>query len=465
MTPGRGAAPEPGTAPDRRRAPSTPEPALRPHGSRGPGVELCHTSRLFLDGGDLVLRTRTRTVRHPVGPDGITRAVFVDAAGEDMERVGPTIPGSWGRLQFQDSRGALVGTLDLEDWLPESPALPKRWVHGEELLRRTGVTDLLKAAAIPVHRVRRGDDPEVARRRRGRGGRGQLGPGSDFPFWYWGTRAAAGAVWFAAFTVLVLSGSEAPWLVLTAAVAAFVGPVARLALRVWTRLRLRRCRPVVRAHVEPAPAAGLGATVRFLRDTGIRVQDNDLVLRYTGGQECWLPLSGPHALTSLVLVRDRKGTCRGAEIRGPGEQVRAVLPWDVWFGGTGGDQGWARLRTATGLTVSERRTSGTVPWPKEPVLGARPLPESGRQARRASRFPSTIAGLSSTAVMAVGSFFSLSLGVRGHDAHPAAATVAIVLGAVGAVLQAAPYVVHQLRGRFVLDRPAPADRPTVEERV
>ncbi|WP_317454118.1 hypothetical protein [Streptomyces sp. TRM68416] len=448
-----------------------PEPALRPRGARGPGVELCHTARLFVDGGDLVLRTRGRTVRHPVGAAGIARAVFVDAAGEDAERMGPTIPGSWGQIQFQDRDGALIGSFDVEDWLPESPVLPKRAVRGEELLRVTGITDLLKAAGIPLHRVQDRDDPLVAAGSRTAGGGSfrpggslgsgrSLGPGGDFPSWYWWTRLVAGGVWFAAISVVILSGSRSPWLILLAAIAAFVGPVARLVLRARTRTRLRRHDPVVRARIEAAPAPGSGATVRFCRDTGIRVQDRDLVLCFVGGQECWFPLAGPHALTSLVLVRDRAGAATGVEICGPGGHVRAVLPWPLWFGGPGGAEGWSRLRGATGLTVSERRLSGRTPWPKQQVLGAQPLPESGRAARRTARFPSTIAGLSSTAVMALGAFFSVSLGLSIEDAHPAAGTTAITLGALGGFLQATPYAVHQLRSRLHLDRPAPEQNAT-----
>ncbi|MGW5973079.1 hypothetical protein [Streptomyces sp. NPDC055186] len=54
------------------------------------------------------------------------------------------------------------------------------------------------------------------------------------------------------------------------------------------------------------------------------VQDRDLVLRDLGGQEYWFALSGPHAVTSLVLVVDRAGKPAGVELRGLGEQVRAV---------------------------------------------------------------------------------------------------------------------------------------------
>ncbi|MGW0824251.1 hypothetical protein [Streptomyces sp. NPDC002845] len=437
-----------------------PEPALRPAGSRGPGLELCRTSRFCLDGGDLVLRTRARTVRHQVGEKGIARAVFIDAGGDDKERMGPTTSGPWGEVQLQDRNGALVGWFDIEGWLPESPVLPKRTVQGEQLLSRTGVADLLKSAGIPLHVVRDRNDPLVAPRTR-RGGSGFLGPGKAFPSWYWYVRAVAGIVWFAAITVIIFSGSEAPWLVVLSAAAAFVAPVARLALRGWTRLRLRRCEPAVRERIKPAPASGLGATVRFCRDTELRVQDRDLVLRDVGGQEYWFPLTGPYALKSLVLVRERSGTKVGVELRGPGEQVRAVLPWGPWFGGQGGADGWSRLRRAAArLSVSERDLSGKVMWPKGPTLGSQPLPASGGTARRLSRFPSTIAGASSTMVMALGSFFSLTLGLRIEAEHPGPAAAAILMGALGAVLQATPYAAHQLRGRLRLDRPAPEQAPT-----
>ncbi|MBU6531915.1 hypothetical protein [Streptomyces mayonensis] len=432
--------------------PPTPaEPALRPAASRGPGLARCHSARLSCEDGALVLRTRRRTVRHPVGGTGIARAVFVDTPGEDRERVGPTLPGSWGELQLQDGDGALIGRFDLEDWLPESPALPKRSVRGEQLLHRTGVSHLLKAAGVPLHVVQDRNDPLVAS-----GGRGAaLGPGTVFPYWYWSVRAVAGAVWFAAFTAVLFSGTTAPWLVLLLAATAAVAPVARLALRAWTRIRLRRYVPAVRERVGPSPAPGLGATVRFCRDTELRVQDRDLVLRDLGGQEYWFPLTGAHAVTSLVRVRDRTGADLGVELRGPGEQVRAVLPWDLWFGGETGADGWARLRAATGLTASERRLTGKAIWPKGPVLGLRLLPGSGAEARRMSRFPGTIAGVSSTAIMAIGSVFSVIQGLRITDEHPGAALGAVLLGAVGLALQGGPYTIHQLRSRLHLDRPLP----------
>ncbi|MBC9731533.1 hypothetical protein [Streptomyces sp. TRM68367] len=293
-----------------------------------------------------------------------------------------------------------------------------------------------------------------------RGGGTSLSPGSVFPLWYWLTRAVAGFVWFALFTVIVFSETAAPWLILPLATAAFVAPVMRLALRWWTRLRLRRHSPVVRDRIRPAPTDGLGATVRFRRDAELRVQDRDLVLRDVGGQEYWLPLTGPHAVTSLVLVRDRAGTALGAELRGPHEQVRAVLSWRLWFGGKNGEDGWSRLRQTTGLRFTERSLSGKAGWPKGPTLGAQPLPESGRDARGLSRFPSTIAGVSSTAVMAFGSFFSIAQGLRIEDTHPGAGMAAILMGALGSFLQAAPYLGHQLSSRLWLDRPAPAQTPT-----
>ncbi|MEV5015938.1 hypothetical protein ACIGW1_30325 [Streptomyces sp. NPDC053780] len=426
-----------------------PEPALRPAASRGPGLERCRVSRLFVEDGELVLRTRRRTRRLPVGGTGIARAVFVDVPGADMERVGPPIPGSWGELQLQDRDGGPIARLDVEQWLPESPVLPKRSVQGEHLLGRSGVASLLKAAGIPLHVVRDRNDPLVAPD----GGGVRLGPGGDFPFWYWAVRAAAGVTWFAVFTFLVLSDSAAPWAVLLLASAALTAPLARIVLRAWTGLGRDRYAPVVRERVAPSPAPGCGATVRFRRDTELRVQDADLVLRDLGGQEYWFPLTGPHAVRSLARVNAHTGAPLGVEVRGPGEQVRAVLPWDLWFAGESGAEGWSRLRRAAGLTVSERRLGPKTHWPKGPVLGPRMLPESPRAARRVSRFPGTIAGVSSTAVMAFASVFSMVQGLGISDEHPEASMTAVLMGALGLILQAAPYAVHQLVSRLRLDRP------------
>ncbi|MFJ4549620.1 hypothetical protein ACIP4X_10360 [Streptomyces sp. NPDC088817] len=437
-----------------------PEPALRPAAARGPGLELCYRSRLYLDGGDLVLQTRTRTRRFPIGGDGITRAVFLDAPGDDMERRGPTIEGSWGKVQLQDRDGALIGLFNIEDWLPESPAIPKRWVRGEQLLDRTGMAALFKAAGIPLHVVTDRNDPllaTVSRRHRAV----SLSPGNEFPWWYLSLRAVAFIVWFALFTVILFFETTEPWVILLLAATALVAPVARLVVRTWTRLRLRECVPVVRERVRPAPVDGTGTTVRFCRDTELRVQDRDLVLRVLGGREYWLPLTGPHALTSLVLVRDRTGQPLGVEVRGPHDQVRAIFLWPLWFGGRGGADGWSRLRRTAGLSVSERKLAGKAPWPKAlGALGTDLLPDSAGTARKLSRFPSTFVGLSSTATMMVGSYFSIAQGQWIQNAHPGAGMAAILAGAIGLFLQAVPYAAHQLGSRLRLERPALGQTPT-----
>ena len=423
------------------------ERALRPAAGRGPGLERCHGSRLSVEDGALVLRARGRIRRVPVGDGGVARAVFVDAAAADTGRDEPGRPGAWGEVRLQDRDGAQVARIPLGDWLPEAPALPERAVQGEQLLERTGVAGLLKAAGVPLHVARDRNDPRAGS---GKGGV-FLGPGPAFPLWYWCVRGVAGTLWFSAFTVVVFSGRVPGWLVLLLALTALCGPVARLALRAWTRLRAGRRRVTVLERVTPSPAPGSGATVRFLRETELRVQDRDLVLRDLGGQEYWFPRSGPHAVTRLVKVVDGTGRPAGVELRGPGEQVRAVFPWELWFGGA---DGWSRLSAASGLTVSERRLSGRRTWPRGPVLGTGLLPGTGRDARRTARFPGTAAGVSSTAVMAFGSLFSVMQGVRIADTAPGVAAVATAAGALGLALQAVPYVVHEMRGRLVLDRPA-----------
>ncbi|TWD14932.1 hypothetical protein FB570_114121 [Streptomyces sp. T12] len=434
------------------------EPALRPAGGRGPGLERCHGSRLSVEDGALVLRARGRTRRIPVGAGGVVRAVFVDAPGGQAARQEPGRPGAWGEVRLLDGEGAPVARTAVEEWLPEAPALPPGSVQGEQLLERSGVAGLLKAAGVPLHVA---GDRNGARKAGSSGV--SLGPGPAFPLWYWCVRAVAGTLWFSAFTVVVFSDTAPGWLVLLLALTALCGPVARLALRGWTRLRAGRRRVTVVERVVPSPAPGAGATVRFLRETELRVQDRDLVLRDLGGQEYWFARSGPHAVTRLVRVTDGTGRPVGVELRGPGEHVRAALPWDLWFAGEDGADGWSRLCRATGLTVSERRLSGRRTWPKGPVLGTGLLPRTGGEARRAARFPGTAAGVSSTAVMAFGSVFSVVQGVRVADTAPGAGAVAVAAGALGLVLQAVPYAVHELRGRLVLDRPA-AERTPEEAR-
>ncbi|WP_250299274.1 hypothetical protein [Streptomyces sp. A 4/2] len=420
---------------------------------RGPGLELCHRARLFLDGGELVLRRRSGERRFAVGgADGIARAVFIDVVGPDLEgRMGPPVPGSWGKIQFQNGDGGLIGHLDLDDWLPESGELPKGAVGGEQLLVRTGMSALLSAAGIALHTVRDESDPMVASTDSFRRGL-SLGPGSFFPYWYLGIRLTAGAVWFVAVSIIILSGTRAPWLILVSATAAVLAPVARLVLRLWTRVRMRRYSPRVRARISPCPSGG--ATIRFRRDTELRIQDKDLVLRDLSGQEIWLPRGGSHRVASLVRVLDHTGRPLGAELRGSDGQVRAVLPWELWFGGPGGSASWSEFQREAGLPASDHRLSRRGSWPKKSfAAGLGVLPATAAEARRVSRFPGTIAGMSSTAVMIVSPLLSVGQGLQISDTHAAAGDTAILLGFLGWFLQAAPYVVHQLNSRLRLDRP------------
>lgn len=436
-----------------RTSPAPDEPALRPVAMRGPGLELCHRARLFLDSGELVLRRRSRERRFAVGgADGIARAVFIDAVGPDLAgRMGSPVQGSWGKIQFQNGDGGLIGYLNLDDWLPEAGELPKGVVGGEQLLARTGMSALLTAAGIALHTVRDPSDPKVASTDSFRWGLA-LGPGSFFPHWYWGVRLTAGAVWFVAFSVIILSGTRAPWLILVSAVAAALAPVARLVLRLWTHIRMRRYSPRVLAKISPRPSGG--ATIRFRRDTELRIQDRDLVLRDLSGQEIWLPRGGPHRVASLSRVLDHTGRPLGAELRGLDGQIRAVLPWELWFGGPGGSGSLAELQREAGLPASDRRLSRRGSWPKNSfAAGLGVLPATAAEARRISRFPGTIAGMSSTAVMIVSQLLSVGQGVQISDAHAAAGNTAILLGILGWFLQAAPYVVHQLNSRLRLDRP------------
>ncbi|MFJ4920892.1 hypothetical protein [Streptomyces sp. NPDC088725] len=402
------------------------------------------------------------------GQNGVVQAVFVDTAvGVPSAWFGGLLeerPQPWAEVQLQDSSGGLVGRFDPAEWLPEAADLPHRGVHGEQLLARSGVSALLAAAGIPLYTARDAADPRIVRRP---GRRTAMSPGPAFPHWYTGVRASAGCLWFAAFTLLLFSGATSAPLVVTAAAAALSGPSARLVLRGWTRRRRSVCPPVVLARISPRPAvAGEGAaqadglpaaSVRFCLHTELRVQKDDLVLKDLAGSEYWLPRRGPHAVVSLRQVSDHTGALVGIEFLGPDTQTRALLPWDQWFGGLGGHTNWAQLRQATALPVQERRLSrkASAFWPRHPVLGSRMVPVPAREARALSRFPSTAAGVSSTAIMAFGSLFSVMTGARIAEGHPWAGASAVLMGAAGALLQATPYLLHQLRSRRTLERPAP----------
>lgn len=464
------------------------EPSLRPRAGRGPGLGVVRSARLFHEpgggsGGEgaLVLRRRSgRERRLPVRDDGgVSSAVYVEGAAPELtDRLGSAPAGTSGLLELRDKAGTVLARIPAEEWLPEAADLRSSPSGADELLKRSGIADLMRTAGIPL-RVEKGTAPAPSARMRSLlrelWDPRYWGPGKAFPLWYVVLRTLAFAAWFVLFTIMLFAGSATPWMVVVSAGAVVTAPVARLLLRAGSGWSNRRTRPVALRTLAPCPAPGAGATNRFCRIAAVHVLEQDLVLRDFTGRECWLPLRGPHAVVKLVRVLGRSGgEPLGVEVVGAEGAVRERLTWKWWFGGQGGPANWQDLQKATGLTSTDRRLPGKAQgWEDTRVelLGGvgrlRMSPaEAAKDARRASYFPRTIVTTSS-ALMLVSAFllFQQAFGTAGKFSHEAmleghtavkAAVLACALFTVAAMTL--PYVLHQLLSRLWLERTAPGQR-------
>ncbi|QNA73365.1 hypothetical protein C8250_016830 [Streptomyces sp. So13.3] len=443
------------------------EPALRPSARRHPGLDIVRNARIHRDGRELVVRTRDgRERRYATGPGGIERAVHVDAVGPwiDGSMTVPPRPGTWGFVELQDGDGRRVLRIDVEPWLPESPVLSGvRPDRDFRILELTGLAPLLKDAGIPVRTVRDREDELVARS--GAGNATYANPGRLLPRWNTLGRGAVMAVWFLAFAVAIFPVGNPPrelWVVTAAA--ALVMPVLNLAARLQARLRERRADvPPVESRIAPDPLPGSGASVRFCATAAVRVQERDIVLVDSLGRERWLARSGPHRVAALVRVLESaNGTPLGVEFQGPGGEIRAVLPWEPWFGGPEGEARWTQLRSSTGRGVNDRVQGKKERWPASPVGQAdvglmTTLPAA--TARQASRFPATVLGGGGTWPVLGMALLSLLGCARMIGGHPSAGAAGTALGSLALCGTLVPLAAHSLRSRLRLDRPAQGQAP------
>ncbi|MEU3460227.1 hypothetical protein ABZ721_09740 [Streptomyces sp. NPDC006733] len=442
------------------------EPALRPSARRHPGLDVVRNARIHRDGQDLVVRARDgRERRYAIGSGGIERAVHMDAVGPwiDGSMAVPPRPGTWGFVELQDADGKLVLRIDVEPWLPESPVLGGlRPDRGFRILELTGLAALLRDAGVPLHTVHDREDPTVARS--GGGSATYADPGRLLPRWNTLGRGLATAVWFLAFALALFPVGKPPrelWVVMAAA--ALVMPVLNLAARLQARLRERGAAHPVASRIAPDPAPGSGASVRFCATAAVRVQERDIVLVDSLGQERWLARSGPHRVAALVRVLDNaNGAPLGIEFQGPGGEVRAVLPWDPWFGGPEGEARWTELRGATGRGADDRRQGRKQPWPATAVGQAdvgllTSLPAA--TARKASRFPASVHGGGGTWQAIAMAAFSLLGCVPMIADHPRAGLTGTVLAALALGGTLVPLAAHSLHSHLRLDRPAPGQGP------
>ncbi|MFI1313848.1 hypothetical protein ACH4TS_27515 [Streptomyces albidoflavus] len=437
---------------------TAPEPALRPAAEPGSGVEISIWSRLFFDGKALVLRSRgffgeRRETRYPLsGPQGISRAVLVGPDAETAARVRGA-----GEVWLLDASGRPVARLLPFQWIPAGAP----WLNFEEAVRRSGISALLKACGIPVERTTqdRADAPRVPW--------WQeltllLSPGPALPLWYQALRIALGGVWFLAFTVLFFSEASLPWLMLLAAVTAFLAPVARLTVRRVTALRNRsaaRLDPPPLVEISPCPGppedGGTVATRRFVSRAVLRVFPGELSVVDPYGADVRRAFSGPAGAVALVRMTGPDGEPLGVELRYASGVRAPIGAWADWFGGPGGEAAWARFRRAVPLPCEKRKVSAVALSLSDPTRGhgaAFPAPRA-KEARDDACFPRSIGAINSTLIMMFSSSFSLWWAPVVSIESPAAARTSVLLGLAGFLLQFAPWCWHHLRSRWHFERP------------
>lgn len=472
-----GSAPDTSTASDRDS-----EPLLRPRALRGPTLSVVRTARLFRRGNALVLRRRSRRERSLSigGADGVQSAVYV--AGETSSDGSASAAASPADcLELRDAQRQVLAYFRLADWLPEAARLG--WNHSmtrSDLLKRSGVTDLLRSAGIPLDIAKPSTSDGNARpvrRIRNTWDAKHWSPGPFFPTWYTAIRLSGLLVWFALFTVMLFGAFTTPWIVLTSALAVLSVPLARLALRGESALRSRSTRPTYLFTLGPCPAPKEEATVRFVGHSSVHVTEDDLVLRDFTGREEWLPRYGPHAVSKLVRVLGASPSRQplGIEFVGPDGQIREKLPWAWWFGGQGGTANWRDLQRATGMTATDRRLASkkstwtdhhTNPGDAGQLLMA--PPRTAREARKAVAFPHAVMGASPAfVVVAAVATLQQTFGDRGKfssvpmlDGHPAVKTAVLICVLSAVTLLVIPSAWRLALSRLKLDRPSTGRRKT-----
>ncbi len=264
------------------------------------------------------------------------------------------------------------------------------------------------------------------------------------------------------FLGLVLRHS-APWLLVVASAALLLVAGAAVAVRTAAGAVERRDRPAGLVRIAPRPPPGAGASVRFCRTAAVRLQQRDVVIVDSLGDERWLPREGAHRVSRLVRVLDNPDrTPLGVELRGPDDQVRAALPWRWWFGGESGQERWTELVGALGCPVDDRVVDKGRSWPKDPVAAAdavylAPLPV--KSARRVSRFPDSVLGGAGSLILGLASAFSLAAGLSVVGSRRTVGEVVAVLAGLALCGFVIPLVVHHLSSTLRLDRFAAGQDP------
>ncbi|WP_217548871.1 hypothetical protein [Streptomyces sp. GbtcB6] len=434
---------------------------VRPSGMRPHNVGVVRRARLFADGKTFVVRDRRlRERRYPVGAGGIRRAVFVPPPPDAWEAVSKRPAERWGVLVFEEEDGHEVLRVPLAEWLPEADAVGILDLKPTKCLDRTGLRDLAATLGIPVE-----DRPQTPD-----GGRDQPQSASDrapdrvfhgeLPRWHSWIRGLGILGWFIA--LIVAFAADVDWCLPIAAGALFAVPAADLVVRVsaWWRRR-RDGRSFAEAVLfTPHPAAGAGATPRFLQTASVHVLPHDVVITDTVGRERWLGRDGAPGVARLVrLVSPGDRQPLGVEFRDGRGEVRALLPWRNWFAGPQGQDQWEDLVSALAVPAADEETrrpkrpgGDTEPWWNGHPLAAdartmSPLP--AKEARAATSWHSSVIGGNELLLIPL---FSLLL-LAGLFGDGVPARLAGLFSALTIVAEWVPAATRSLISRFHYDKP------------
>ncbi|AYN34285.1 hypothetical protein DUI70_3785 [Streptomyces albus] len=432
---------------------------LRPRAQQAPALDAVRRIRLAAEDEALVFTDRKgRERRWKTGKSGIVRVRYFPPDGKEKAH------GLWrlsrfGTAVFEDTSGTPVLCLPLAEWIPESDNLSAAYWEKCDAPGRSGLRGLASELGIEFADADTGLSEVSADYRHHRARFLTLSTRPRALNW---TRGVTIFAWFG----FLVYGIEVE------AHRAFAYPIAACMLLVYVAagylvhfVQHRRVRdrvpPGEGPLLSPAPVPDAAATPRFLDVSFLKVLPAELVLVDSTGQERRLPRRGAAALRSVALVSGSDGAPLGVELRGPGEQVRALIPWRSWFGGPGGKASWDALTAALGLPVKKR----TVRQSAEDVELHHPLridlqrlaPLSPAEARKRTQESALGAASGEVLVLAVLSF-SL-LGALTYGVSEEGYFLAGVLSALNLFLILIPYATHQLRSRLRLDRPAAAQEP------
>ena len=364
--------------------------AERPAGRRG----VVRRSRVIVDDRRVTVRVPGKSHTWPIGDGGVASAVHVRQAcplDGVRERGGQAlwqkaaaehIVDSAGCLHLCDAQGGSLVCLLPNDWVPDGSAPVGLATAGsrvraedlkpDEYLRLSGFSDLLAARGIPVRR--RPDAPAPAET----GSAGTVRPG-PYETGTWKFGCALWAFFAAALTAPLIGlfagrsqGDRAPF---EAASTGFAAVLLLLGAATWGLPALRRALAPSpgKAVAVLRPIPGTTVTRAFARRTRLVSHGEELMLRNAQGVERWLRgpadpiggvskavvLSSPAGPVAVALV-DRRKT------------VLALLPWETWFAGDGGEVRLTEFCEAAGIPLRHQteqlrgpkdfRDRSAMPW-------------------------------------------------------------------------------------------------------